>query len=515
MIPESAIGPEGGGPALRVDAVSKSFAETKALNGVSFDVAAGQIHALLGGNGSGKSTLVKILAGVYTADDGDLEVQGVRLPAASMSPSEAERLGLRFVHQQPSVFPEMTVGENLCIGRSFPTGTARNIRWRQLRSRAREVLERFGIEAHPDQPLHTLGPAGQTMVEIARALQDQEGETQGILVLDEATASLPAPEVELLLAALRRYAAEGQTIIFVSHRLDEVMGVADRVTVLRDGNHIATRPVSELTHDQLVELIVGRFVGNVFPEAHPPAEHPVVLEAHGLAGGPVRGADFTLHAGEVLGVAGLVGSGRSSLLRIIFGDMRIESGTLELEGKPFAPRAPKQAMRAGVAYVPETRSDAAFPDMTLAENLSAASVKSYWHGGVLHHRREMADTRKLIDLFNVKTSSPLARFGNLSGGNQQKAILGRWLRREPKVLLLDEPTHGVDVGARVEIYATVRRAVDQGAAVLVVSSDFDELAGLCDHVLVMADGRFVADVRGKDLDSGRLQELAYARGGTA
>jgi ribose transport system ATP-binding protein len=503
----------GGEPAVRLREIRKSFGDTGALKGVSFDVQAGEIHALLGGNGSGKSTLVKILAGIYRADAGTIEVRGTAGNAADTTPAHADQLGLRFVHQQPSTFPDMTVAENLSLGRGFETSPLRNIRWRAVGRRARTVLERFGIRARPGQALRTLSPAGQKMVEIARALQDQEGSTDGILVLDEPTASLPVAEVKLLLDALRRYAAEGQTIIFVTHRLEEVMEVADRVTVLRDGDHIATRPVSEVSHDQLVELIVGRFVGSVFPEAAEAVGQRTVLTLEGVTGGPVRGVDLTLRSGEIVGLAGLVGSGRSSLLRMIFGDLPTESGVIAIDGKPIAPRRPKDAMRDGIAYVPETRSDAAFGDMTLAENLSAASVSSYWRGARLHHGTELADTRRLIDRFKIKTASPRAPFGTLSGGNQQKTILGRWLRRDPKLLLLDEPTHGVDVGARVEIYATIRQAVDAGASVLVASSDFEELAGLCDRVVVMARGRCVAEARGADLDSTRLQELSYAQQG--
>jgi len=503
--------------ALRVQGVAKSFGQTRALRDVSFDVRGGHIHALLGGNGSGKSTLVKILAGVYHADRGAIEVRGTKIGAEAITHTEAQRLGLRFVHQQPSTFAEMTVAENLSVGRGFETGLGGRIRWRNVRARARQVLDRFGIDADPDQSLGELGAATRTMVEIARALQDQEGETDGILVLDEPTASLPAPEVEVLLAALRRYAAEGQTILYVSHRLEEVLDVCDHVTVLRDGEHISSVPTAGLSHDALVELIVGRSVDSVFPEhaSSGGKEAAVALEVEGLTGGPLRDVGLRVRAGEIVGLAGLVGSGRSSLLRMIFGDLRPEAGSLWLDGEPIAPRTPRQAMTAGIAYVPESRADAAFADMSLADNLSAASVSSYWRGGRLRVRAERADARRLIDTFAVKANGPGVVFGELSGGNQQKAILGRWLRREPRVLLLDEPAHGVDVGARVEIYATIRRAADAGAAVVVASSDFDELAGLCDRVVVLASGSVVAEATGADLESEQLQHLAYSTGARA
>jgi len=503
---------DGAAAALQVRGLTKSFAATRALKGISFEVAGGEIHALLGGNGSGKSTLVKILAGVYRADDGTFVIRDELLDARAITPSAVARIGLRFVHQQPSTFAEMTVAENLSIGRGFETGIARNIHWRSVRARARTVLARFGIDAEPNQRLGTLGPAAQTMVEIARALQDQEGSKDGILVLDEPTASLPAHEVALLLGALRRYVAEGQTILFVTHRLDEVLAVADRVTVLRDGSHVATRPRREVSHDQLVEMIVGRFVDSVFPEPVGESDRHVVLEVRGLRGGAVEGIDLTLRSGEIVGLAGLVGSGRTSLLHMLFGVFPPEAGEIRLEGTRTVSRTPWQAMRAGIAFVPESRADAAFVDMTLAENLAAATVNSYWHHGFLHQQAERSDARQLISQFAIKASSPSAPFGSLSGGNQQKAILGRWLRREPRVLLLDEPTQGVDVGARVEIYATIRRAAESGASVLVASSDFDELAGLCDRVLVMVHGRVTTEVHGSDLETERLQQLAYGTG---
>lgn len=496
---------------LRVSALSKTFPGTKALDSVSLEVHAGEIHALLGGNGSGKSTLIKVLAGVYTGDPGgEIEVAGVRAPSDGFSPARARSAGLHFVHQNPAVFPSLTVAENLAIGRGFDTGPGGWIRWRSQHRRAEEVLERFHIDARPQTPVDALRPADRTMIAIARALQDQDGSAEGVLVLDEPTASLPAPEVRLLLDALRRYAAAGQTIVYVSHRLDEVLDIADRVSVLRDGRHVGTVHIAETDEAGLIGMIVGRSLDRVFPDMPEPAEGDVVLEGCHLAGGPLRDVSFSLQRREVLGIAGLLGSGRTELLQMIFGAQQVTGGELLLGGSPVRFSHPKEAMRAGIAYVPEDRTaDAAFADMSVRENLSAAEVGRYYSGLRLRHGRERDDARRTIADFLVKTPSDEVPLATLSGGNQQKVMLARWLRRRPEILLLDEPTQGVDVNARAEIYGLVRNAVEAGTSVILVTSDFDELAHVCDRALVLRQGRIVAELRPPHLESVRLTELAY------
>ena len=495
---------------LRLDGLSKTFAGTTVLTNAALSVRRGEVHALLGGNGSGKSTLIKLLAGVYRADPGGtIEVQGVAAAADAWSPSIARTAGLHFVHQDPAVFGALTVTENLAIGHGFRTRFGR-IDWKASRRRATEVLARFALTMDPDTPVAALRPADRTMVAIARALQDQEGEHTGVLVLDEPTASLPASEVDVLLDALRRYAAGGQTIVYVSHRLPEVLRLADRVTVLRDGLVVATREVAGLAESALVELIVGRPLDRMFPETVPVATRDAVLTVRGRIGGPLRGVDFDLRRGEVLGIAGLLGSGRTELLRMLFGDLPRTAGHLQLRGEPYAPRRPAQAMSAGVALVPEDRaSEALFPGLTVRENLSAAVVSRYWSRARLDHGRERTEASELVTRFGVRPQSDLPPAGTLSGGNQQKLVLARWLRRDPVVLLLDEPTQGVDVNARADIYVQVRAAVARGASVLLVTSDFEELAHVADRALILRDGRIAAEVSGPELDAHRLTELAY------
>ncbi|OJU85483.1 MAG: ABC transporter [Solirubrobacterales bacterium 70-9] len=494
--------------ALSVRDVSKTFAGTKALDAVSFDVAPGSVHALLGGNGSGKSTLIKILAGVYRADPGGvIDLAGEAAPADEMTPDLAASLGLRFVHQDIGVFPELTVAENIGLVNGFE-GRGR-VPWRSLHKRTAALLARFEVEARPDQPMAELRPADQTMVAVARALED-DSSGLAMLVLDEPTASLPRHEVELLLDAVRRCAASGQTILLVSHRIDEVLAIADAVTVLRDGREVITRGAAGLTEEELIRHIVGRSVQTVFPR--PPevaAERPTALRVAGLRGEPVRDASFEIRQGEVVGLAGLLGSGRTELLRMIFGAYPREAGEIELYGEPIAPSSPTAAMDLGIAYVPEQRGiDAAFPELTVRENLSLADVGSYRRGPLFDHRAERADAGRDMERFSIRAAGQRAVFSSLSGGNQQKTILARWLRLQPRLLLLDEPTHGVDVGARADVYSIIDGAVAEGLAVLLVSSDFEELSRVVDRVLVMRAGTISAAPT-TDLDAQAITELVY------
>ncbi len=500
------------GVALRISHVSKTFPGTRALRDVSFDLDVGQIHALVGGNGSGKSTLIKILAGVYHSDPGGrIVARNTEIPSDRMTPAKARSIGLHFVHQNPAVFPALSVAENLAIGNGFDTTAFGSIRWRALRKRTAALLERFDIPARPDTLVRSLRPAERSMVAIARALQDQEGQHSGVLVLDEPTASLPGAEVGRLLGALNRFAAAGQTILFVSHRLDEVIEIASVVTVFRDGQIAGTLTGAGMTEDHLIELIAGRTIERLYPDMPAVETESLALETRALTGGPLRGVDLRLRRGEVLGVAGLNGSGRSELLKMIFGAYRIRSGEVLLKDKPVHFRDIGDAMAAGVAYVPEDRGgEAAFIDLTLADNLVAGSISRYWRSLHLDHRAMRSDARGSIRRFSIRASSDRQKMGTLSGGNQQKVVLARWLSRRPTILLLDEPTQGVDVNARAEIYQLIRRAVAEGCSVLLVTSDFEELAHVSDRVVVLTNGRISAEVAAPDIEAVRLTELAFS-----
>lgn len=500
---------------LAVTGLTKTFPGTLALDNVDLDVRAGEIHALVGGNGSGKSTLIKILTGVSEADPGaQVIVNDEAIAAEQITPDFARRAGIHVVHQDLGVFLDLSVTENLALGYGYQIGRARKIDWRAMRRRAEELIERFEIDAAPETPLSGMSQGGRTQVAIARALQGHGESNGGVLILDEPTAALPRHEVELLMRHLRAYAARGEAIVFISHRLDEVLALGDRITVLRDGRKVGTYPAADLTEERLVELIVGQPVDAAFPAPPPVTEESPMLAVERLQAGPLRDVSFTVARGEILGIAGLLGSGRSELLRAVFGDLRIESGHLLLEGEAYAPNRPLDAMRAGTALVPEDRAgDAVFSDLSLAANVSMANVRDYWHGGRLRDRRMRRDARVLMAEHLVKFVTEDAPLQTLSGGNQQKVILARWLRRRPRLMLLDEPTQGVDVGARTEIYGLVRRAVADGAAAIVVASDAEELAHVCDRVLFLAHGRIAGELSGEALVPERVVQKIFQTAG--
>jgi len=493
--------------ALEATGVVKHFFGTPALAGAHLTVRQGTVHALLGGNGSGKSTLIKILAGVQRGDSGQVHVLGRSWPAAGADTRRARDAGLRFVHQDLGLFDDMTVAENIALDSGFPLGPTGGVRWRSLRRQVGALLEQYQVEAGPDTLLGSLRPAQRTMVAVARALADQEG-SEYVLVLDEPTASLPDHEATLLLTALKSRARHGQTVVFVTHHLREVIDVADDVTVLRDGRTVGTISGRTPGEEELVELIAGRSVARQRTCSTPVGDPVLVVD--GLAVGPLRGLDLRVHGREIVGIAGLVGSGRTTALSSIFGARPSTAGSVTVRGTSTAGRGVVAAMRHGVAMVPEDRlRDAAFADLNVRENMSASMLPAYWRGW-WRRRREEGETRRLLAAFAVKASGPDAPLLSLSGGNQQKVVLARWLQRDPALLLLDEPTQGVDIVSRADIYAGVRASAAAGCAVLIASSDFEELCLLCDRVLVLRDGHITHEVSGGDATPELLTRLVQS-----
>ena len=493
---------------VRLTGLAKSFGPTRALDGAALVLRHGTIHALLGGNGSGKSTAIKILAGVYEADSGTIQVGDTQWSAAAWSAAAGRRAGIRFVHQDLGLFDAMSIAENFALDGGYPTTRLGSVRWRQLNRRVAALLERFEIAADPGAPVGSLRPAQRTMVAIARALQDPESD-RAVLVLDEPTATLPAHESEVLLAAIRRRASLGQTILMVSHRMQEVLAAADDFTVFRDGRTVATLVAAEPTEPHLVSLMTGQEIAS--QPVHADVAHPVAVGEAGLrvddlVGGPLRGVSLTVAPGEIVGVTGLVGSGRSTLLRTIFGVHAPSAGSIWIGGvRQTGTEDVRARMAQGVGYVAEDRlADSSFPDLTLRENLSASVLRRFWRLRGMATGAERDSAADLVRRHRVKAGSVESAFSSLSGGNQQKAILARWLRREPRVLLLDEPTQGVDVMSRGDIYRTIRRSAANGCGVVIASSDFVELCGVCDRVVVLADGLIATELRGAWLTPAHL-----------
>jgi ribose transport system ATP-binding protein len=485
---------------LSVHGVSKRFGGTQALDDVEFTLRSGTVHALLGGNGSGKSTLVKILAGAYQADRGTIVRNDRHWDVAEYDAATARSIGLRFVHQTLAVFPTLTVAENIALARGYPRHPSGRIDWNAIEADAERLLHRYNLAGAVRLPVARLRPASQALVAIAAALGDgpaggsADSGTPDVLVVDEATAALPRGEAEDLLASLRALASDGHGVVFISHRIDEVLRVADDITVLRDGC-VAVECVREgLTHGALVDMLAGGVVSDTAHTPPRPARTQTRLRVAGLWAGPLRSVDLEVSGGEILGISGLLGSGRSTLLHTIFDPKRRDAGVIEIDGRPLD-GTPANSMHAGVALVPEDRArQAVFPSRTVADNLTEAMSGRYWRNGWLSSRRAHPEAREMIRRHGIVAASEVSPIDSLSGGNQQKVVLARWLARGPTVLLLDEPTQGVDVHARRAVHDAVRRAVNDGACAVVASSDLDELIELSDRILVLANGHIVAEL---------------------
>ena len=484
---------------LSLSSVSKTYGNIRALDGVSFAVQRGHFHALLGGNGSGKSTLIKLLAGVAPGDGcGTITIDQAVTRDDQTTPEWAQEHGLAFVHQDLGLFEKLTVAENLFVGVDFP---ARHglISWREIHERAATLLELFRLNVDPSSSVAELRPTEKTLVAVTRALRGRDQRHGGLLILDEPTARLPTAEVGQLREALVRLRNAGQTILYVTHRLEEVFEMGDAVTVLRDGRAVATRPVEGLTKAELIALIAGRDVSAIYPERPKRPGSEPLMEVRNLCGGALRDISFDLHCGEILGIAGLVGSGRSSLLKMIFGLLKYEEGSIVVNSAPLVPGT-SAAIQAGLAYVPEDRGiEGIFPDMSVSNNLAAAHPDMFLKSGLYSEQREYDGALSVIGRLGIRAPGPDTPIQVLSGGNQQKVVLGRWLRDATCLLILDEPTQGVDVGARADLYAEISKVRRQGLGVMMASSDDDEILGLADRVIVLNRGRVVASASGPDL----------------
>ena len=501
---------------LQVTRLSKTFGGQRVLHNIEFDLQQGEIHALVGENGCGKSTFIKCLAGYYTPDVGaEISVHGRSLHIP-FTPVDALVAGLSFIHQNLGLIGDLTVLENLALSRGFATGAMWKIDWTTERGRAAQSLEFIGPHIRPEAYVRDLTLAEQTMVAIARCLQLSENNQRSVLVLDEPTAALPREEIERLFSALRNIAAKGVSIVYVSHRLNEILRLGDRVTVLRNGRVIKTTPVAGLSERDLAHLIIGRSLDAHYP---PPAEGQaageIVLETCKLAGPNIRDVNLTVRAGEIVGIAGLLGSGRSELGRILFGAQKRVSGKIWLGGSEIDFQSPADGLRHGVGYVPQDRlRQGGFWRMSVAENVTMPDLSDYWRNGRLHHGEERYAVERLIQRFNIRPNAPNARFSSLSGGNQQKAILARMFRLQLKLLILDEPVQGIDIGSKSEIYRLIEQAAGDGMGVVLIDSDFEDLCRLCHRIIILNQWRITAELSGSSLAPNRVSELVYLSEGS-
>ncbi len=499
---------------LEIQSVSKSFPGVQALRNVSFTVQAGEVHALVGENGAGKSTLMKILSGVYPDYEGEVTFDGTRL--ALRNPRDAQQRGIAIIHQELNLVAELTVAENIFLGSELhtPYGTLDTARMQRETS---ALLDRFNLSIPPDRPVKWLRVGEQQLAEVAKALALRAR----LLILDEPTSALSEAEIERLFAVIAGLKQQGVTMIYISHKLDEVFRIADRVTVLRDGEYIGTRLVGETKPQELIRMMVGRALADLFPkESVEPGDELLRVEHLSLAADRRQGSralrdiSFTLRRGEIVGVAGLMGAGRTELLETLYGvypRSRI-SGSVVVEGREQQFASPEDAIAAGLAFVTEDRKNQSLiVKLPVAENMTLAALKRFLSGGFLRLRAESAAVQRSIQQLHIKTPSAAVNVDTLSGGNQQKVALAKCLLTQPHIFLLDEPTRGIDVGAKAEIYALVSHLAQEGAAVLMASSELPEILAMCDRVLVLCEGELTAELTRPEATQERIMEAATAR----
>lgn len=490
-------------PLLQMQAISKAFPGVQALNNVDLTVYAGEILALVGENGAGKSTLMKVLNGVYNADSGSILWDGK--PIQIHAPREAQQHGISMIHQELALIPYLDAGKNIYLGRE-PRLFSGLIDWRKLYQDAQAELDALGLPINAKVPVRYYSIAQQQMIEVAKALSMNAK----LIVMDEPTSSLTDREVETLFAQMRRLRERGVAIIFISHRMDEIFEVCDRVTVLRDGQFVGSEYVAKLTADDIIRMMVGREVGSIYERGEPAPKGDVVLSVENLSrGDAVKNVSFKLHAGEIVGFAGLVGAGRTELAEAIFGAVPATSGTVTLNGQAIRVSHPSHAIRYGIGLVPEDRKGGGlFLRMSVAANTVMAALRDVLVGIFIQHGRARQIAERFIQQLNVRTPSPQQIIGNLSGGNQQKVVIAKWLSVKPRVLILDEPTRGIDVGAKSEIYRLMHNLAAEGVAIMMISSELPEVLGVSDRVLVMHEGRITGEFDPHTATQDMLMEAA-------
>ncbi len=489
---------------LRMSGICKDFPGVRALDHVDFDLNESEVHALVGENGAGKSTLMKILSGVYRADEGEIELKGTKI--AQADPRSMIEAGVSVIYQELNLVPYLSVAENIFLGRE-PRRPGGFIDWKTMRSEVRRLLEPFGLSLDPQAKIYSIGPAYQQVVEIAKALSLKSE----ILVMDEPTAALTGNEVDRLFEMIRNLRAGGVSIIYISHRLEEIKQVADRVTVLRDGQHIVTSKLEDINIDEIIRHMVGRTMTEQYPKTEAVISEEV-LRVEGLSKrGVCSDVSFSVRRGEILGFAGLVGAGRTEIMELIYGSKRKDSGRVYVNGKEVNIRTPRDAVREGIALIPEERKKQGLVlGLSVLENSSLTILDLHSMAGFIKRRDVTGLVREMSKNVGVRTPSLNQLVRNLSGGNQQKVVLSKWFVRDCEIYIFDEPTRGIDVGAKVEIYRLMQELATNGAAIIMISSELPEVMNMSDRIAVVYDGRIV-----KEFDHGEASDeevMGYALG---
>jgi len=489
---------------LKLENIVKTFPGVKALDKVHLEIEEGEVHALCGENGAGKSTLMKIIAGAQLYTSGNMYVNGKEVKFHSTK--EAEQAGIAMIYQEFNMISDMTIAENMYLGR-FPKTKVGTIDWKKLHSNADKMLQYIGLDLSYKEKVRNISVAEAQMVEIAKCL------TTGarVIIMDEPTAALTKEEISTLFKIIEELKKKKISIIYISHRMDEIFQISDRLTVFRDGKYVDTKKISETNYDQVVSLMVGKDIGNLYPKRDY-VQQDVVFEVKNLSGKGVKGVNFQLHKGEILGITGLLGSGTIQLSKIIYGAQPKESGEIILKGKVINTSSPQKALGYGIGFVSDDRKQEGLVLIrNIAENISMSSLKSINRGFSISRKIEKRKVENAIRRLNIKCSSELQQVGKLSGGNQQKVVFAKVLETNPEICIFDEPTRGVDVGAKAEIYEIINQMAQEGKSIIIISTDLPEVVGTCDRVIVMREGKNVGEISKKELSQESL--LARASGG--